>query len=293
VVFRGINKQRIFEEDRDYEKFLYTLQDQKGKSGYELYAYCLMSNHIHLLLREGTEELGTSFRRIASKYVQWYNQKYERVGHLFQDRFKSEVVEDNRYFLGVLRYIHQNPVKAGMVQKIEAYPWSSYREYFESPKFRLCSKEPAIHSIVDPSKRIFSLRQEIGKEDNTSEDTFENRINIKKGINLKDAMTTGTHKNQLQLITEEQRENAKTFFREFHRVSDQKPYLEYDRSFRWTDDDAADFIKKKISGKSPTVLQQYDVSPRNEIIQTCKDHGISLRQLERITGINYNTLRKI
>ena len=257
MVFRGINKQRIFEENQDYEKFLYALQDHKEKSGYELYAYCLMSNHIHLLLREGTEELGISFRRIASKYVQWYNQKYERVGHLFQDRFKSEVVEDNRYFLGVLRYIHQNPVKAGMVKKIEAYPWSSYREYFERPRFGLCSKDPAIHSIVDPSKRIFD------------------------------------NHDSLQLITEEQRENAKTFFREFHRVSDQKPYLEYDRSFRWTDEDAAVFVQKKIAGKSPTELQQYDVPRRNEVIEICKSHGISLRQLERITGISLNILRRI
>lgn len=268
VIFRGINKQRIFEEDQDYQKFLYALQDQKEKSGYEVYAYCLMSNHIHLLLREGREALGTSFRRIASKYVQWYNQKYDRVGHLFQDRFKSEVVEDNRYFLGVLRYIHQNPVKAGMVKTLEAYPWSSYQEYFQRPRFRLCTEDPAIRSITMPSKRVFSLTEE-GKDEKDNADDSPN------------------------LITEEQRKKAKTFFQEFHKVSDLQLYLEYDRNFRWTDQDAAKFLQKEVGGKSPTELQQYDIQRRKEIVRRCREYGISLRQLERLTGISYSVLRRI
>ena len=88
-----------------------------------------MNNHIHLLIKEGQEELGTVFRRIGAKYVYWYNRKYSRRGHLFQDRYKSEVVEDDGYLLTVLRYIHQNPLKAGIVKNIEQYPWSSYQDY--------------------------------------------------------------------------------------------------------------------------------------------------------------------
>jgi REP element-mobilizing transposase RayT len=89
-----------------------------------------MSNHIHLLIKEGKEDLGIVFRRIGSKFVYWYNWKYKRSGHLFQDRYKSEVVENDKYFLTVLRYIHQNPVKAGIVGSMIKYPWSSYNEYF-------------------------------------------------------------------------------------------------------------------------------------------------------------------
>ena len=73
-----------------------------------------MSNHIHLLLKEGEEDLGTLFKRIGASYVYWYNWKYNRTGHLFQDHFKSEPVEDDTYLLTVLRYIHQNPLKAGI-----------------------------------------------------------------------------------------------------------------------------------------------------------------------------------
>lgn len=126
---RGINRQTIFEEDDDCIRFLETLKKYKENDEYQIYAYCLMGNHIHLLLREEKEELGLIMRRIGASYVYWYNCKYDRVGHLFQDRYKSEAIEDDRYLLTVLRYIHRNPVKAGMVKHIKDYQWSSYSEY--------------------------------------------------------------------------------------------------------------------------------------------------------------------
>jgi len=88
-----------------------------------------MGNHIHLLLKVGKEELGQIFRSIGASYVYWYNLKYDRTGHLFQDRYKSEVVETDHHMFAVLRYIHQNPLKAGIIQDISAYEWSSYAEY--------------------------------------------------------------------------------------------------------------------------------------------------------------------
>src|SRR5690554_3854054 len=112
VMLRGINKQKIFHDQEDYEKFIEIVKNYKELCTYELYAYCLMSNHFHLLIKEGKEELAAVFRRIGAKYVYWYNLKYKRCGHLFQDRYRSEVVETQQYLLTVLRYIHQNPLKA-------------------------------------------------------------------------------------------------------------------------------------------------------------------------------------
>lgn len=109
VMLRGINQQQIFEDNEDYAKFIQVIRDCKSLSGFQLFAYCLMGNHIHLLLKETNEPIEQIFRRIGSRYVYWYNVKYRRVGHLFQDRFKSEPIETNEYFLTVLRYIHQNP----------------------------------------------------------------------------------------------------------------------------------------------------------------------------------------
>ena len=93
------------------------------------YAYCLMSNHVHLLLRVNQEDIGSTIKHLAVMYAMYYNQKYSRSGHVFQDRFKSEPVNDMAYFVTLLRYIHQNPTKAGMVSKVGDYDWSSWKEY--------------------------------------------------------------------------------------------------------------------------------------------------------------------
>lgn len=133
IMLRGINRQQIFEDGEDRERFLDTLENYKDACGYSIYAYCLMGNHIHILLKEGKEDLTLIFKRIAGSYVYWYNWKYHRSGHLFQDRFKSEPVEDDAYFLTVLRYIHQNPVKAKICKIAEEYVYSSMREYLAHP----------------------------------------------------------------------------------------------------------------------------------------------------------------
>lgn len=93
-----------------------------------------MANYVHILLKTDKEEIGDIVRRIAVGYAQYHNIKNGRTGHLFQNRFKSEPVENDKYFLTFLRYIHQNPVKAGLVKYIEDYKWSSYNEYIDEPK---------------------------------------------------------------------------------------------------------------------------------------------------------------
>lgn len=138
VMMRGINRQNIFEDDEDYRRFrelLYQMVYPIDESGKTLpprcvfYAYCLMSNHVHLLIREAAENLSEVIKRIGVSYAQYYNKKYVHFGHLFQDRFRSEPVNDDSYFFTVLRYIHQNPVAAGITCNVADYPWSSWGEY--------------------------------------------------------------------------------------------------------------------------------------------------------------------
>jgi Transposase and inactivated derivatives len=131
VIIRGINRQTIFFDNEDNETFIKILKTCKGISGFKLYGYCLMGNHMHLLIKEEKEELEKIFKRIGVRYVYWYNWKYKRTGHLFQDRFISEPVETDAYFLAALRYIHQNPQKAGLCMKLSEYNWSSYAEYLK------------------------------------------------------------------------------------------------------------------------------------------------------------------
>jgi REP element-mobilizing transposase RayT len=131
VMLRGINKQTIFEDDEDRERFLETIERFKTISKYQILGYCLMDNHIHLLLKEADESISMVVKRICSSFVYWYNLKYERCGHLFQERYKSEIVENDTYLLTVLRYIHQNPVKAGLSKFVQDYMWSSYNDYLK------------------------------------------------------------------------------------------------------------------------------------------------------------------
>ena len=112
-----------------------------------LYGYCLMGNHVHLLLEEGKENLALVFKRIGARYVFWYNWKYRRSGHLFHDRYKSEAVESDQYFTVVLRHIHQNPKKAGLCKSIDDYKWSSYKDYIQ--KNGVVDHEPALGMIGD------------------------------------------------------------------------------------------------------------------------------------------------
>lgn len=135
VMLRGIDRQRIFEGQDDCDRFLNILQECRVLSNYQLYAFCLMGNHVHLLLKIQDEGLETVFKRIGGRYAYYYNAKYQRVGPLFQDRFKSEPVEDDAYFVTVLRYIHQNPVKAGLCKKVEDYAYSSFCEYMRKSEW--------------------------------------------------------------------------------------------------------------------------------------------------------------
>lgn len=131
IILRGINRQTIFQDEEDRRRFIQTIDKYKKESEYKIYGYCLMGNHIHLLIKEEKEELSIIMRRIGASYVYWYNWKYDRSGHLFQDRYRSEAVEDEKYLLAVLRYIHQNPLKAGIVNDIKEYRWSSYKDYID------------------------------------------------------------------------------------------------------------------------------------------------------------------
>ena len=133
VILRGIDKQIIFYDDKDRYVFLNQILITLEKYKYEIYAYCLMSNHIHLVLRIKDEFLSKAIQSLEIRYSKYFNEKYERSGHFFENRFKSKVVNDEKYFLDVCRYVHRNPEKA-KISSTESYKWSSYHEYIHREK---------------------------------------------------------------------------------------------------------------------------------------------------------------
>lgn len=147
IMLRGIDERALFLSDVDYLEFVDYIRKAKEKSNCYLYGYCLMKNHAHVLLKEDNEKVGDIVRRIAVGYAQYYNYRYGRAGHLFQNRFTSEPIEDEKYFLTVLRHIHQNPVETGTVKSVSDYRWSSYREYVSSDKTEVIDRDFALELL--------------------------------------------------------------------------------------------------------------------------------------------------
>lgn len=129
IMARGIEGREIFAVDEDCTTFLHLLEESLFIAGHRCYAWVLMSNHYHLLLRSSDEPIGTMMRRLNSRYARYFSKKYNRRGYLFQDRYKSIATQDQNYIEELVRYIHLNPVRAGICKTmgdLDCYPWSGH-----------------------------------------------------------------------------------------------------------------------------------------------------------------------
>jgi REP element-mobilizing transposase RayT len=127
VTSRGNAKNKIFSDDQDRETFLTTLGSVVKRYNWLCHAYCLMNNHYHLMVETPDANLSIGMRQLNGIYTQKYNRRHHKPGHLFQGRFKAIVVQKENYLLELCRYVVLNPVRAGVVEKPEAWEWSSYR----------------------------------------------------------------------------------------------------------------------------------------------------------------------
>ncbi|NIQ37089.1 MAG: hypothetical protein GTN81_00640 [Proteobacteria bacterium] len=132
ITARGNEKRAIFRENRDYDRFLILLGRMHERYGIQIHAYVLMPNHYHLLMETPQGNLVAIMHDLNTAYTNYFNKKYERVGHLFQGRYRGILVDRDPYLLELSRYIHLNPVRAGIVQSPEKYRWSSYIGYISS-----------------------------------------------------------------------------------------------------------------------------------------------------------------
>ncbi|MEA1927870.1 MAG: transposase [Candidatus Auribacterota bacterium] len=129
VIIRGINRAAIFKDNVDRRDFLFRLEKGLEKTGLICYAWALIPNHVHILLRTGSQSLTSLMRSLLSGYALSYNRRHGRVGYLFQNRYKSILCDDKRYFLQLVRYIHLNPLRASLVQdlwSLNSFPWSGH-----------------------------------------------------------------------------------------------------------------------------------------------------------------------
>ncbi|ATW26843.1 transposase [Candidatus Formimonas warabiya] len=168
VMLRGNNREKIFSDEADKLKIINILEDKKKDREYCLYAYCVMDNHIHLIIKEDMSPVSRIVKRIAASYSYYFNKKYTRIGHVFQERYKSENIEDERYLLSAIRYVHQNPLKAG-IGTLEGYKWSSYGDYLG--KGRKVADTGELLKMISDSKES-ALSEFIRLNQEFSEETF-------------------------------------------------------------------------------------------------------------------------
>ena len=232
VINRGVGRQVLFENAQDYSVCLSYLSAYTKEYDVSCIAYCLMENHMHLLLKDRDNNLGDFMRRFSGRYARYFNSKYDRVGHLFQERYHSEAIENEQALIAVTRYIFMNPEKAG-IAAAKTYRWSSIRELYG------LSSE----NVTD----VDALRTLIGDEQSLDQLIFG---------------------------------------------SSEDPYTDFDLPYY--DADRIDTIfKEAIGTPDGTILQTYPKKKRNAAIHILRKKGLSVRTIERKTGISRGVIQRV
>jgi REP element-mobilizing transposase RayT len=144
VIVRGNQGRKTFRFDDDYRAYLDRLERYRVKFRVRIYAYCLMPNHVHLLLESGSAPLSKFMQGLQQSYTQYFNRSYRKVGHLFQGRYKAIICDEDKYLLTLVRYIHLNPVRAGLAKRPEGYIYSGHRSYLIHGPARIIEARPIL-----------------------------------------------------------------------------------------------------------------------------------------------------
>lgn len=233
VMLRGIGHMDLFMDDYDRSKFLSVLKKYTNEYSVPIYAFCLMDNHVHLLLKAQTEDLSVLFKKIEVSYSYYYKVKYEHVGHVFQNRFLSEPIKDSQYLLAAARYILRNPEAAGICSWME-YRWSSAREYCD-PEIKGITETSFICGILGGAEAIIPFV---------------------------------SHGMECQLCEPKNKPNI------------------------LSDPDARKILYHFFKCEDPLTLKAMSIEERNKILAEMKAEGLSVRQIERLTGINRNVIQR-
>ena len=165
---------RIFLDDIDYSHFVNVLREVVEEFDIECWNYCVMPNHYHATLRPTQPNLSEALQRLNSDYAKWWNVRHQRVGHVFQGRFKDQIVQCDRYLLALCRYVALNPVRAGLTQRPEEWPWSSYAATVgltSQPTFFLIGETRRQFGDGDPDALQARFAEFVGRSDGLAVDT--------------------------------------------------------------------------------------------------------------------------
>jgi len=147
VIVRGNQRQKTFLNDGDYQAYLERLARYRRKYNYSVYAYCLMPNHVHLLVESSAHPLAKFMQGVQQSYTQYFNLKHHKTGHLFEGRYKAIICQKDEYLLELMRYIHLNPVRADMVKSPDQYPHSGHNAYLQSKNAEVIDPAPVLELL--------------------------------------------------------------------------------------------------------------------------------------------------
>ena len=247
LTMRGVSKQIIFEERSDYIHFINLLKRFGSETNVRICAFCLMENHVHLLTHDPDDHVSLFMRKLGGGYSWYFNHKYERTGHLFQDRFGSVAIESEERLLAVFRYILNNPHKAGICSASE-YEWSSYSRYGDPNSF--------VDTLV--LKELLGSFQEYAEFINTDD---EGQGDGSQYVPMRD-------------------------------IGNRPLCPDISQKQSHDDEWAKTVIRETLHGQSGMVIRTYDWQKRNEILRELKTKGLSLRQIERLTGISKSVVQR-
>lgn len=156
ITARGNHRNDIFRDEEDFQIYLGLIKEalEFYNGEFEVYAYCLMDNHVHLLVKCKEKHISMFISRVHSLYAKIFNKKYRYIGYLFQNRYFTEVIEDDSQFLSTCRYIHLNPIRAKMIKKPEEYEWSSYSMTIGLSEEKIVNSEKILNYFKSSSSRI-------------------------------------------------------------------------------------------------------------------------------------------
>lgn len=255
VITRGNGKQILFEANDDYLYYLSLLQRYSGEFDVKICVYCLMNNHTHFLVYDENENLSLFMHKINYVYALYYNKKYDHVGHVFQDRFKSIIIENELQFLAVCKYILLNPERAEICHH-SIYPWSSYSSYFTGKTFTSSTPQLSVPQFSNSPHRPNFVDQT----------TIYNIFHSQKSFY--DFLST----------TSDDKSMTYDPCKKYNRKKDDK----------W----AQKKIKDILNIDSGTSLQDFSKNKRDIALRELKAAGLSIRQIERLTGISRNIIQR-
>ena len=254
VIARGNGKQIIFEEEKDYRYFLRLLEKYSKETAIQICAYCLMENHVHILLCDTGKMCSLFMQKLEITYAWYYNHKYERSGHLFQGRYLREVVDQQEYLLGVFRYILKNPEKAGICKASE-YKWNSYYSYGKKDSFLYTDLLEALIGDWEEYTTFICAEKEKGKagKESREDDSFVD----------------------------------KKEFLEYDRCTNR-----HQDNSRHDDEWAKKLIQDIFCVRSGTEIRTMEKTKRDAAIRELKKRGLSFRQIERLTGVGLGIISR-